>query len=351
MELYINDRIRNRKVKFFNQFSLSLRYDAVASSFAFSGFFNPDNIEHKELYCVGHYHEVTVVHDGELLLTGYMLSEAFNNSSVNELAQFGGYSKPGFLEDCQIPPDIYPLQSTGLSLRQIAAKLIKPFGLTMSVDSDVAAEMDAVFPETTAEATQTIKDYLTTLCAQKGVIISHNERGHLLFTRARTNRKPIIDYDGSVPFTKMSLSFNGQQMHSHIYVLKEADENGGNAGQSMIRNPYVPFVYRPKVIVQSSGDDNDTEKAARMALSAELKGLKLTIVTDRWDIGDTIIKPNNTITVINPDAYIFKKTKFFIEEVAYAGNESALTATLTCSLPEVYNNQVPEYIYKGINLH
>lgn len=352
MELFIDDRIRNRKVKFFNEFSINLRYDSIASSFAFNQYFNPDNIELKEMMCIGHYHIGRVYHNGELLVTGYILSETFKSSAKRHLSSIGGYSLPGFLEDCQIAPDYYPLQCDGLTLREIATQFIKPFGLTMIVHDAVSSLMDSPYEKTTAEAGETIKDYLTSLAAQKNIVITHNDRGHLVFTRANTRRSPIIHYgDGGVPIIDIDLTFSGQGMHSHIHVVKQPDSSGGNAGESLIQNPYVPFVYRPRVIVQTSGTDVDTDKVARTALGAELKNLKLTIVTDRWEIDGKVIKPNNIISVTHPEVYLYKKTNWFVEEVALRGDNKSTTATLTCCLPEVYNDDQVKYLFSGINLH
>lgn len=350
MILRINDRIRTRKVEFFNGFNVSLRYDSIASAFSFNFFFNPNNIEHKEMACVGHYHIATIEHNNELLLTGYVLSEKFNDSPAKKLSGFGGYSLPGVLEDCEIPPSLYPLQSDGLSLKEIAEKIIQPFGLKMIIDPAVSSKMNAVYEKTTAGASQNIKSYLTELAAQKNIIISHNEKGNLLFTEAKI-KKPILNFDGGIPFTSMELSFNGQAMHSEITVIKQAGKDGGNAGQSTVKNPFVPYVFRPKVVTQSSGDDIDTELAAKNIRAAELKNLKLTIVTDRWEVEGKVIKPNNLISVTNPEVYLYKKTDWFIEQVDLAGDNTKTTATLTCVLPDVYNGQEPNYIFKGINLH
>lgn len=351
MEIKINDRIRNRRIDFFNKFNLSLRYDSIASSFSFSFYFDPANQEHIDLACIGHYHEATVEHDGQRLLTGYVLSESFSDSSVKELVSFGGYSLPGVLEDCEIPTSLYPLQSDGLSLREIAQKLIAPFKLKMVIDPAVSSAMNTVFATTTARPAQNIKTFLTELAAQKNIVISNTGMGELLFTRAATKKTPIINFDGGVPFTSMKLSFNGQAMHSQITVMKQADIDGGNAGESTIRNPYVPFVFRPKVAIQNSGDDNDTAQAARNMLSAELKNLKLTVKMDRWDIDGTVITPNNIITVINPKIYLLKKTEWFIETVDLDGDNKAKTATLGCVLKSVYDGTTPSYIFEGLNLH
>ncbi len=355
MVLKINDRIRNRKLEFFDKFNLSLRYDSIASSFSFSGYFNPDNIEHKEMYCVGHYHLATLEHNNELLLTGYILDQGFSRSQVRQLVTFNGYSLPGVLEDCNIPPSEYPLQYDNLSLRDISAKLIRPFGLKQVIDSSVSALMDKVFDTTKAEPSETVKDYLTKLAAQRNIVISHDPQGRVVYTVAKTKNPPLFDLNilkgNAIPGTTISLSFAGQSMHSHIHVLKQADEDGGNAGESEIRNPFVPFVYRPKVIIQSSGDDNDTNEAAKRALAAELKGIKVIVTTDRWEVNQKIIKPNNTITVTCPDVYLYNKTTLFIEQIDFEGDVEKTVARLTCSLPEVYNNETPKYLWAGINLH
>lgn len=351
MILKINDRIRNRRVNFFNRFELDMRYDAIASTFAFDFFFDPKNKEHIELACIGHYHIATIENNDELLLSGFILSEQFIDSPEKKLSKFTGYSFPGVLEDCQIPPSLYPLQSDGLTLKQIVDKLIAPFRIKYVIDSAVNARMNQVFEKTTASESQSIKSYLSELASQKNIVISHNEKGELVFTEAKTKSKPIINFDGGVPFDSMTLTFNGQPMHSEITVIREANKKGGNAGQSTIKNPYVPFVYRPKTVVQSSGDDVDTSLAARTALSEELKNLKLIITVDRWDIEGKIIKPNNIITVKNENLYLFNSSKWFIESVKLTGDNEKTTATLTCVIPEVYNQDTPKYIFEGINLH
>jgi prophage tail gpP-like protein len=354
MILRINDRIRNRKVEHFEAFTLSMRYDSVASAFSLSAYFNPANNEHKEMFCIGHYHKCTIEHNGELLLTGYLLSEDLTSSSKAESIQVAGYSLPGVIEDCQLP---YfnaggSLQNNNLTLREIATKYLSKFGLNMIVDNSVAEAMNRPYSQTTLKDTQTIKAYLTELASQRNVIISHDANGNVLFTKAKTEQNPILAYGEGTPFTKMSLKFNGQGMHSHITVVKQADsDGGGNAGEHTLQNPYVPYVYRPKVVEQDSGDDVETEQAAKNILASELKNLRLMIETDRWEIGGGVIKPNNIITVINPDIYLYKKTRWFIEGVDFVGDSKKLTATLTCVLPEVYSGAKPHYIFEGINTH
>lgn len=347
MNLKINDGFRVRDVKFFNAFSMNLRYDSVGSDFSFAFYFDPTNPDHRELACVSHFHEATVQHNGETLISGIILSEGLTKATQRQLVQVSGYSKPGVLEDCTIPVSLYPLESNGLTLREIATKYLKPFNIQFLVDSSVASGMDKPYEKITAEPTEKIKDLLCKLASQRDIVISHDELGRLLFTKAKTTGMPIAHFDGSAPATKISIGFNGQNIHSEITVIKQADKNGGNAGQFTIYNPYCPVAraFRPTTIIQESGDDNDTETAAKRAMAAELKNIPLTIELSNWDINEKVIRPNCLVSVTAPDLYIFKKTNFFVESVAYTGTATAQTCVLTCVLPEVYNGQIPKNIF------
>ena len=356
LALYIDDRFRNRKVDFFNEFTFTLAYDSVGSTFGFNLYFDPYNIEHKELACVTHYHIVRLQYRGELLITGNITSQRFTQTNTKRMASIGGYSLPGVLEDCQIPTSSYPLQSDGLNLRQIASKLLRPFKIDFEVDPAVSGRMGKAFEKATATETQSVKDFLTQLASQKDIIISHNAEGVLLFTEAKTNTDPVMVLDlreGVQLGTEYELEYDGQSMHSHITVIKQADLKGGNAGQVEVRNPYViGSVFRPKVVTQTSGDDIDTSEAAKRELANELRGVKLKIKTDRWlDKDNNLLVPNTLIQAFSPELYLYRMTTWFIESITYQGNNKQTTATLNCVLPEVYNRKTPSSIFRNINLH
>ena len=376
MVLEINDRIRVRKLQYFDGFTIHRKYDSIGSTFKFNFTFNPNNPEHKEFACVGHVHIAYLRDEGDLLMTGYILVEEFTDAPQEKMVSIQGYSLPGVLQDCEIPTGepsswfvtakgyakyvvnkIWPgtLQSDQLSLREIAQKMINPFNLQMSVDSSVAADMDKKFDETTAKETQSIKSYLCELAAQKNIVITDNPKGQVVFTRPRSGQKPIYHFDrskGDIPGTTMKLTFNARQMHSHIRVVQQQDRDSElPANEFLLENPYIPLVFRPHVTVQSSGNADDTEQSARNVLSKELKGLRLVIETDVWRISNKLWEPGQIISVTNPYLYLYKKEEWFIEEVILTGDAEKKTASLVCVLPCVYDGTTPRYIWEGINLH
>ena len=337
---------RHYEINTFNNFTLTLNYDSIASTFGFDLYFNPDDFFHKELFQPGHFHECEIEHNGELLVRGYMVNHNFELSPIKKTSGISGYSLTGVFEDCNIPTSLYPLQSDGKTLLQIAQYLSNPFGINVVVDGSVSSKVNQVYDVTTAKETSSIKDYLSSLASQKNVILSHTNKGELLFTKAKTRQKPVFHFTGQMPSTSISLSFNGRALHSHITAQKQASSDGGNAGEVTIRNPYVPYIFKPKVTTQSSGTDNDTEEAAKNIRASSLKGIKLTIKTDIWEVDGKVIKPNQVISVQSKELYLYEKSNWFIESVSLSGNEKQTIATINCVLPSVYDGLEPQNIFR-----
>src|SRR5689334_366368 len=106
MTVTIDDRKTRRKVEFFSQFKLDLKYDSFGSTFEFTFYFNPDNPDHVLFSQIGQYQLIRCEHNGKLILTGFILSQALNKTSAHQPVSFGGYSVPGVLEDSNIPVSI-----------------------------------------------------------------------------------------------------------------------------------------------------------------------------------------------------------------------------------------------------
>jgi len=363
MNLKINHRLGIIDVEFFNDFTLNLKYDSVASTFKIDFYFDPTNQTHAEMACVSHFHEAIVQHNGETLITGYILSQKFISNSQKQLVTLSGYSKSGVLEDCDIPTNVNGvsqadyLQYDGLTLKEITQKLIAPFKLGLVIDSVARADsnqkftldekLDEPIEKATGLESKNIKSFLTELAIQRNIILSHDEKGNLVFTEAKTNKAPLFHVEKGVIATEIILTYNGQPIHSQITVVKQIDAAGGNtdSNEFTIFNPLCPIVFRPRVVIQSSGDTNTIEEYASNVLAAELKNIPLIVKVDRWEINGKIIRPNNIITVYSPENFIYTKTKFFIESVEFKGDSKAQVAILTCVLPEVYNRQTPKNIF------
>lgn len=371
----------------FDNVTIDLKFDSVASTFKLDFDFDPQNKDHAELACPTHMHECEINYTYKSgfkrrLITGFMLSQGFANSQKPELAQLGGYSRSGLLADCDIPPDC-PIESNGLTFRQVVEKVLKSLNSTRKAtignplkfkigsaradeilndvdhkkgeNSDTAdlrkiltqisTKADAVINKTTAPESVNALSYLKEIAIQKRLIISHDGYGNIIIGVPNTSGKPLFEVDntefGTKGITDIKLVIDGQHMHSHITVIRQADKDGGNAAEHTIENPLCPIVYRPKVVSLTFGDDVTIEQAARNELGNDLRGIVLKVTTDRWEIDGQLLLPNNCIIVKDPKNYLYKKTRFFIESVQLTTDGDQETAILTCVLPYVYNDATP----------
>jgi prophage tail gpP-like protein len=341
----ITVKVNGRNFDFWESFDIDLRYDAIASTFTIKGLFTPEDKESRKLFKPLSYNEIDISYNGDLILRGYIINNNLKYSAKPQLATISGYSKTGVLETSKIPRDIYPIQYEGLTLRNIAEKLCSPFGIAVFVDSSATEEISTPFEIEAAKETDTIKSYLASLCKQKNLILTHDKRGNLVITKVQDST-PVQHFTGNKPVIEMDISTNGQKMFSETLVMKQTSLNSNNAGEEVIKNPYVPITLTD-TIIQSSGTDNSTELVANNALSNQLKGINLTINCNQltFDNGD-LFKPNNIITVQEDELSLFKRTKFFIESVKLSGNKTNETAVLNCVVPEVYNKQAPSNIFE-----
>jgi prophage tail gpP-like protein len=338
-------KVGNKKIERFNSVDVVLKYDSVASTFAFSFYYDQGS----PIGRIGNYARCVIEDDGETLITGTVLSATYRDSAVKSLSTISGYSVPGVLEDCEIPTKLYPLQSDGKSLKEITEALIKPFGFGLVIDqgqnfTEIIDKANEVIATSTAEASQSIKAYLASIASQKNIVISHTVGGSLRFTRAYASGRSRHTFNQGQPNILIDVAFSGQSMHSEITVVKQADIDGGNAGESSVNNPYVNG-YRPKVIVQTSGTDIDSLQAAKNALADELKSIKVVISIgglDKWRYNGNKLRVNELVDVTSPQCRITKKTQFFIEEVhLHEDPQTGQSAVLTCVVPEVHNGQTP----------
>lgn len=376
----INDRFKNRVIRFFNQIRITSRFDSIGSTFQIDYYFDPNNPEHKEFSCVGHFHLITIEDSFESkmdrMLTGYITTQVFRDEPDKTLAAISGYSLPGILNDCQAPPESFKvvkgetlldqlndsiakkfsgvsLQVDGLTIEEIVNRLVTPFKIKYVIESTASSIMKEVISDAKLSPSQSIVSHLTEICSQKGIIIGNDFDGRLVFSKPQKTRAITHFKRGDEGVLSWQTSFSGQGMHSHIWAMAQQDDEVSNAAESdAIENPLVPIVFRPHVVIQTSGSDTDSNRVALNALREELKNLQITLNINSWRIAGKIVKPGQVISITNPNIYIYKKTDFVIDTVEYTANETEQVATLTCVPPEVYfDSENVISPFQGINLH
>jgi len=353
-------KINGRDCNFFTEGKVTRTLDSIASTFSFKARFNPENDDHKELFKPMQFQKIEIfssVEKNKLILTGTILSYAFLSDQKNNLVGISGYSKCGILEDVTIPPKHYPLESNGLSLKEVATKLAGYYGIkvitgrnatnvnvkSVKVDEDETEtknKSNVILKNTVASPTDSIRGYLSKLTAQLNILLSHDEYGNIILYKPSDKMKPRYFLNKGNCLT-MSSSYNCQGMHSDIScVTQPSDDNAGVTTEDTIQNPLIGL-YRPTTKTLSSGDDVDTSNAANTELSNELKNISIKAVMK--GLFDDI-EPGEIVNIHNHEIYSFAYSRYMVAEVSFSFNESAETTELSLVLPETFTGKIPANI-------
>lgn len=353
MVLRINDRLKIRTMKFFDKISVTLRYDAVCSTFTLSYFFDPTDPDLKDVSVPGHFHIVQLDDDnGDRILTGYITRVNFVSESKRQLVTIAGYSLPGVLDDCDIIP---PFEFNTLSLKDVSDILLRSFPeVKMVIDPSITVLMEQPYEQLKARDSQTIADFIHKLTSQKNIVMTHNVFGNLVFTRASSTQVPIAHFgENTFGCIRKEFDYDGQHLHSDITLSKEADiEEAAQTDQVTLKNSWVPFVYRPKYRVHDSGIENDTRMAAINLIGQELKSIPMKITIQDWRQNGILMMPGKIVTVLDPKVFMYKKTPWMIESVHLQQNSNNdKQAILHCVPKEAYTGEYPaNYPFAGINV-
>lgn len=349
--------IDGKIISYFTAGSVNLKLDSIASTFEFATRFEAQNKDHQEIFMPLQYKEVKIYNTANrLVFTGTILNHRFKSTQGRELLIISGYSKCGILEDVTIPPKHYPLESNNSSLEDIAKKFCGIFGIKVLI-SDQAKSIDQknkkekkiffsgkstydslkakakiIFGKTSAEPTQTIKDYLSQLAGQKNIILSHNENGDVLFFQPDYNQKPRYSFTKGNTLS-MNADYNGQALHSEINIVRQpSDENDGVSTVDRAVNTLVQK-YRPTTKILSSGEDTQTKEAAKNELANELRAIEVTVEVQ--GLLDEIY-PGEIVNVHNHWIYSYAYNRFMVNSIVLKFDEKSDTTTLNLLVPEAF---------------
>lgn len=399
IKLVVNTRDSNTgnrliTAKFFDEVSISLKFDSISSTYSFKMYFDPDDAVLAEMCAVSHIHECQIyyVHDqpamyaskevngkpffenttDELIITGFMLNQLTTSGPNPGFMNIGGYSKAGVLGSCDFPKSAFPLQSEGLTFRQIVNTKVVPYFSSAAsggfkfyfkssrADStfafqdqlitinnavtDSEVEGDNAFDKSTAPESRNILSYLKELAIQKNFILSTDIFGNLIINTAYTGKDYLFEIGTgtakAIRYMEMTCNYNGEALHSQIEVVRPADKNDPNEAYAIVSNPLVPVVFRPKMITMSSGGQNDVNRAALRELGNELSNIPLKITLDSPVANGKFIMPNNTIRVQDKQNYLYTPSDWFIEEVTYTRNSKEEKCEITAVPPGVYGGAI-----------
>lgn len=283
---------------------------------------------------------VTVTVDDELVLTGRVkdVSPTVDASSASVAVTV--YSLAFDLSEVCAPPNLLPLEFNGLDLRQVADRLVAPsIGVATVFDGVPGAR----FSRIKCEPDRVIHPFLVDLALQRGFVLSDLPSGDLLFRSEAHTGAPVARLKGQ-PVGRVTAQFDPGSWFGSI--TGRASKKKGKVGS---RYTHSNLLYRGsnlRTYTLSVGDTEaaDVPKAVKAAIGRMIASVASYTIEDlpTWrDPSGALWRPNTTVTVLAPEAMIYRETELLIRSVKLRQTAESETATLGLVLPGTFGGKLP----------
>lgn len=313
------------------------------STVSFTAPFEAERQEFREVFRPFTFKPLQVKVGGEDFFSGTMVGIFPEVTPESRSVKVDGYALPGVLQDTTEPASRVPLEFNKVTLRDIAEQLAKPYGIDVEFRESPGATID----KATLEVDQSPQELLAELAKQRNLIISNTAAGAVLFWRSITAGNPVARLrQGQSPVGSVSPSFSPQSYFSEITGFAKA-KNGRPGSQYTAQNPFLDAVLRPHSFQVDDAAPAETPDAVRAKLGRMFANMASWVVDGipGWrDPQGKLFRPNTTITLIAPDAMIYRETELLIRAVNYRQDAEEKSCSLELVLPGSFSGETPSQL-------
>ena len=290
-------------------------------AFSFSSVWDSGKKELRDLFRPFTYKECEVYFDGDLIFKGRLLPAVPNVQPDSKTITVQGYPLCAVLNDSTLPDSLYPPEYNELTLEDIAKNIAGAFSVNVQVKADIGDAFKSV--EISPE--DKILDFLKKLAEQRGVFLSNTQDGSLLIWKPEQEEVSATFKEGEQPFISCVPTLDGQKMFSHVTGFTKVDaandsEKYTYENQYLIKHGVLRCYTKTLQDVDSAGLENAVKAMAGRMFATAVK-YTLTVAGHR-DKNGKLYRKNMMVSVLAPDAEIYKETKLQVDEVQLKRSES-----------------------------
>lgn len=313
------------------------------SALSVSGPFEHERAEVRRAFAPLAFPAVTVTVEGELVLTGRIKDVAPNVDASLKSIGVTVYSTAHELTEICAAPELLPLEFNGLDLRQIADRLVTP---SIGVSPVFDGLAGAVFGRVRCEPDATLHSFLVDLALQRGFVLSDWPDGAPRFRSAPVSGSPVARLEGE-PLTRVTTMINASDWYSTL--TGRASRKAGRGGSSFTEfNPLYrgshPRHHTLRLDDTESGDVPSAVRAAMGRMAASVVSYTVDDVPTWRDSAGALWLPGATVTLLAPEAMIYRETEFLIRAVRLRQTADVETASLSLVLPGAFGGDLPEVL-------
>lgn len=340
----IDLRIGGVSFRFFTRIAIVRRLDAMDTIEVEAP--QADTPEFRDLIKPLSFPDLSVFVDREQIFNGtvtHMQPEltAKDGSKV----RLSGYSTPGILADCMLPPgDNAQRQFRKMNLPDIATKVIEPF----SIQLERSGEMGSTFRRVRLKPGRRVLEFLTGLAKQRKVLIGSTTTGALALRAPPAVASAVVELvQGELPLENVQPTFAPQSYYSHITGIRRTNR-GGVGSKHTVLNPLAQEsgIVRPLVM-----EIRDVKRGELNAAAEALAGRMLAsavsydVRVGTWkDPQGVLWEPGSTVSLHAPGAFVYEPYDFQVRSVRFQRSVDGDSAVLSLMLPGVFDGQAPDML-------
>lgn len=181
---------------------------------------------------------VMLTMNGNTVITGYLDEFTQNISGNNKNIRITGRDKTEDLVDCSVIHQSYHFRNQ--TAKQIATVLCQSFDIAVKWEVKTP-EANEVIPLWQVEPGETVFDTLTKLARYRGVLITSDVEGNLLFTEAGSTFAGELILGQNILEIETTESWTNR--FSLYRVIGDAEQGGEKGGKGKSSTPEDPDIY------------------------------------------------------------------------------------------------------------
>jgi prophage tail gpP-like protein len=310
------------------------------SAASLSGPFDHDRLEVRRAFAPLEFPRVAVKIEGELVLTGIVKDVAPDVQATISSVGVTVYSIAQQLTEVCVDPERLPLEFNGLDLRQIASAVVTA---SIGEESVFDGSPGGAFARVRAEPDADIHSFIVDLARPRGFLLSDAPSGALWFRAEAPLGAPVARLKGQ-PLVRVRPRFEPSNWFST--VTARAKRKAGKTGSKYTEvNPLYRAEHpRAHTLRLDDVESADAPTAAKAAIGRMIASVVSYTIEDlpTWrDPSGQLWRPNTTVTLLAPEAMVYRETELVIRTVTLRQNPEAETATLELVLPGAFGGVLP----------
>lgn len=335
--------IDGKKFTGFTGYEINLSYDSF-DTFSFSAPYDAAFRDLKNVLQPFSFKDCAVYYNDSLLFKGTLLTpEPQLQSSASEI-NLQGYPLCGILNDCTVPPSMYPGEYNNMTIQDIADPMADVYGVKIVYKDDPGNP----FTDVSYEPSESVLSFFLKLVQQRKMLFTNDEKGRLVFFKAKQEPAYMSFKEGKPPLLSVSPKFNAQNFFSHITGHSKTDSEKDPLSYTWENQFQVKKgIIRHKTIMaddaETSGDLEQAVKAYAGRMFADCVSYSLECDTHVNEEGN-LFKKGMTVCVEAPGAMITRQTNFIARNVTLSRTPAGKTARIELVLPGSFSEELPEVL-------